>query len=60
MSAHFWLWLFGVLVILGYGYSGWGARAANAYWYGPWIVFALWVFIVCFSIAGNPFSVLVH
>lgn len=59
MTIQFWTWLFGILVIFGYGYNGYVGRAGQAYWYGPWIVFALWVFCVCIAIAGSPFSTLV-
>lgn len=61
MSVHFWIWLFFALLTI---FGGWWGMRGPSPWVGPaWGAPALvWLllFALCWAVAGNPVSVLVH
>ena len=59
MTPHFWLWLLYFIVIVFGGFRGYGQRGTNQYWFGVPLLLALFLFVVCWAIAGNPLTVLV-
>lgn len=61
MSVRFWIWLFFALLTI---FGGWWGTRGPAPWAGPaWalpVLFWLLIFAICWAVAGNPVSVLVH
>ena len=60
MTPRFWLWLIYFILLVGGGWYGWSGRGTNRWWFWAPLLVAIFVFIICWIIAGNPLTVLVR
>lgn len=59
MSAHFWLWLLYFIILLGGGWYSFRVGAAR-FGFGVPIVVALFLFVLCWIVAGPPLHALLR